>query len=50
MHCCAACTFQEIINAGYYKQLVTVYLKMDHALVGVDNLLKVYRLIHDVYE
>ena len=50
MHCCTAGTLQEVVDARYNEQFVTVLLQMDKALVGVDYLLQVYLLLNHMYE
>ena len=50
MHCCATGALEQIIYARYNEQLVTVLLQMDKALVGVNYLLQVYRLLNNMYE
>ena len=39
MHGRSACTLQQVVNAGYNEQFVTMFLQMQQALVGVDHLL-----------
>ena len=50
MYRCAACALQEVVNAGYHEQLVTMFLQMEQALVGVHHLLEVDRILNHVYE
>ena len=37
----STCALEQIVNNGSYEQLVTVFLKMDEALVGVHDLLEI---------
>ena len=46
----SAGTLQEVVDAGDDEQLVAVLLQVDEALVGVDHLLQVDILLHDVDE
>ena len=50
MYGSAACTLQKVINAGYYQQLVTMFLKMQKALVGIYHLLQIYLLLNHMHE
>ena len=50
MYCGSASPFQEIIYARNYQQFVTMFLKMQQALVGVNHLLKVYLLLNNMYK
>ena len=46
----SAGTFQQVVDAGDDEQLVTVFLQMQQAFVGIDYLFEVDVLVHDVYE
>ena len=41
---------QEVVDAGYNKQFVTMLLQMDKALIGVDYLLQIYLLLNNMHE
>ena len=47
MDCLSAGTFQEVVDAGNDKQLVTVLLQVDEAFIGIHHLFQVNVLFHD---
>ena len=50
MHRLSAGAFQQVVDHGNDQQFVVVFLKIQEALVGVDNLFQVRVLVGDERE